>query len=62
MTDEAATAHWFPAKIHQGTGGQPKIAGGKQRDFESVKNAVRFTMEELPPGHRLIIRLSSKKE
>jgi hypothetical protein len=50
---EAATAFWIPAPAMVATNpGQPIFHRGKDRQFESIENAVKFVMEELSDRDR----------
>jgi len=48
---EAATAFWHSTAM---LAAQPhaKISRGRDRQFESIENAVKFVMENLDPGDR----------
>jgi hypothetical protein len=50
---EAATAFWIPAPtMVAARPGQPMFQRGRDRQFESVENAVKFVMEELSDRDR----------
>jgi hypothetical protein len=49
----AATAFWIPAPIMMAAKpGEAVFRRGKDRQFESLENAVRFVMEELSDRDR----------
>jgi hypothetical protein len=55
---EAATAFWHSTAM---LASQPhgKILRGRDRQFESVENAVKFVMEKLDPGDRATVMIQT---
>lgn len=50
---QAATAYWIPtATMMAANPGRPLFQPGRDRQFESLENAVRFVMEKLSDSDR----------